>query len=43
MDAIEGFARNPKSISIKNPSHRLRDVTNDHMQTQLMKLNEATN
>jgi len=43
MDAIKGFARNPKSTSTKNPSHRPRDVMNNHMGTQLVKLNETTN
>jgi hypothetical protein len=43
MDAIKGFGQNPKSTSTKNLSNKPKDVTNNHMGTQLMKLNETHN
>jgi hypothetical protein len=43
MDAIKGFGQSPKSTSIKKLNNKPRDVTDNHMRTKLVKLNEANN
>jgi hypothetical protein len=41
MDATKCFGQKQKPTNPKNLNHEPRDVTNPHMGTQLVKLNEA--
>jgi hypothetical protein len=41
MDATKKLGQNQKSINPKNSSHRLKYEVDNHMGTQLVKLNEA--
>jgi hypothetical protein len=43
MDVIKEFGQSPKLINTKNLNNKPKDVTDNHMKTQLVKLNEANN
>jgi hypothetical protein len=42
MNAIKRLGKNQKPISPKSLNHKPKDVTNSHIETQLMELNETT-